>query len=140
MNFKLNVFVSIISYFKCYICTKLQQIVCLTNVNIFVCHHDRLISIYRTPFWFLCSSVNIHIFFNKLSSSSLNKLCDMPNMTACYERLFDWIVFFGNFYILLHVWNVITPSNFHKSQMCRDEKQIFVIIYGYVSLVLFSCL
>ena len=32
----------------------------------------------------------------------------MPNVTVVYGRLSDLIVFFGNFHILLHVWNVVT--------------------------------
>ena len=38
----------------------------------------------------------------------------MSNVTASYGMPLDFIAFFGDFYVLLHVWNVITSSNFYK--------------------------
>ena len=79
----------------------------------------------------LLTSINVWII---VSSPKFHRLCVwsmhtfwyviMPYVTAGYGRFSDLIVFFGNFHILLNVWNVITSPNFYK--LC---------IYGYVSLV-----
>ena len=41
------------------------------------------------------------------------KYVNMPDVTASYGSFSD-LIFFGNFYILQHVCNVITSSNFYK--------------------------
>ena len=35
----------------------------------------------------------------------------MPDVTACYGRLFEIIALYRNFHLLLHVWNVKSSPN-----------------------------
>ena len=72
-------------------------------------------------FWVFSYIIDDLSCLNCFISTKLSQIVCLINVyillcqySKCYGRLSNLMCFFGNFHILLHVWNVITPSNFYK--------------------------
>ena len=80
----------------------------------------------RKIFWFYCDFGHFHTYnsmpciyvWNVKSSSNFHKLCTYSYWTHLKNAILPYLV----------IYNV--------RQNCRDEKQTFIIIYGYASPVL----
>ena len=119
-----------------HIFTKLSHNVCLINIHIYIFmywhvrHKSQLCygtSLEFVMFFFKEFSYIIdkhlclkHCIFVKLSQIlclfNVHILVCQNTKCECSLCMVLWFdcVFFGNFHILLHIWNVITSSNFYK--------------------------
>ena len=79
--------------------------------------------------------MTIHVWII-VSSPNFHRLCiwimyifwyiSMPNVTAEYGRFSNLIAFFGNFHILLHVWNIIIPPTVTNYVLLSSFNEYFV--------------
>ena len=109
---------------------KLSQNMCLFNIYILIYRYVRCdCKLWNAP-WCYCVFSYVHILLTTIhdwiivSSPKFHRLyvwliytfwyINLPNVTAGYGRFSDLISFFGNFNILLQIWNAITSPNLYK--------------------------
>ena len=54
------------------------------------------------------------LYFYQTFTDCENCSVDMPDVRTGYGSFSDLIAFFGNLYVLLHIWNVIASTNFYN--------------------------
>ena len=70
----------------------------------------------QMPFTFVIFFSDIGQCFFSLPKQRVSKInmSNMSNKTAGYRRFSGLTAFFGNSHILIHVWNIMSSSNFYK--------------------------